>query len=134
MAIVTTTDAGQSYGDVDIFRNVSVTIQSDSKIALVGPNGIGKTTLLMILAGLRQPTSGKVQIAPRTHIGYLRQEAMQAFVERGHTVYTEMMTAFSAVQAQEVRLHEIEDLMAQSAMGDGLMDEYGTIHEQVYAA
>ena len=56
MAIVTTTDAGQSFGDVDIFRNISVVIQSDSKIALVGPNGIGKTTLLMILAGLRQPS------------------------------------------------------------------------------
>ncbi|MEP7285100.1 MAG: ribosomal protection-like ABC-F family protein [Chloroflexota bacterium] len=134
MAIVTTTDAGQSFGDVDIFRNISVTIQSDSKIALVGPNGIGKTTLLMMLSGLAQPTSGKVQIAPRTRIGYLRQEAMQAFLEHGNTIYSEMMTAFSGIQAQEVRLHEIEDLMAQGEMGDELMDEYGTIQEQFEAA
>jgi len=134
MAIITTTDIGQAFGDVDIFRNISVTVQEDSKIALVGPNGIGKTTLLMILAGLNQPTSGKVQIVPRTRIGYLRQEAMQAFAERDNTVYTEMMTAFGSIQAQEKRLHEIEDLMAQGQMGDDLMDEYGTIQEQFEAA
>ena len=134
MAIVTTTDAGQSFGETDIFRNISVTIQSDSKIALVGPNGIGKTTLLMILAGLSQPSAGKVQITAGTRTGYLRQEAMQAFVERDNTVYAEMMTAFARVQEQEVRLHEIEDLMAQGEMGDDLMDEYGTIQEQFEAA
>jgi ATP-binding cassette, subfamily F, member 3 len=134
MAIVSTIDAGQSFGDVDIFRNVSVAVESDSKIALVGPNGIGKTTLLMILAGLAQPTSGKAQISGRTRIGYLRQEAMAAFAEGENTVYAEMMTAFAGIQAQEARLHEIEDLMSQGQMGDDLMDEYGTIQEQFEAA
>src|SRR5260221_8588135 len=134
MAIVTTSDAGQSFGDVDLFRNITVAVERDSKIALVGPNGIGKTTLLMILAGLSQPSAGKVQITAGTRIGYLRQEAMQAFVERDNTVYAEMMTAFARVQEQEVRLHEIEDLMAQGQMGDDLMDEYGTIQEQFEAA
>lgn len=134
MALITTSDAGQSFGDVDIFRNISVTIQPDSKIALVGPNGIGKTTFLMILAGLTKPSSGSVQIAQKTRIGYLRQEAMAAFAERENTVFEEMMTAFSGLQEQETRLHEIEDLMAQGEMGDDLMDEYGVIQERFEAA
>ncbi|MBX3081810.1 MAG: ABC-F family ATP-binding cassette domain-containing protein [Anaerolineae bacterium] len=130
MALITTIDIGQAFGDVDIFRNISVAIQSDSKIALVGPNGIGKTSLLMLLAGLRQPTSGKVQITPQARIGYLRQEAMQAFSERDNTVYEEMMSAFAGLQAQEARLRELEELMAQGDMSDAVMDEYGTIQEQ----
>lgn len=134
MALVTLTEVGQSFGDVDIFHNITAAIQSDSKIALVGPNGIGKTTLLMILAGLSQPSSGKAVIAPKAPIGYLRQEAMQAFAERGSTVYAEMLTAFSDLQAQETRLHEIEDLMAQGEMTDEIMDEYGTIQEQFESA
>src|SRR5260221_1888335 len=134
MAIVTTSDAGQSFGDVDLFRNITVAVERDSKIALVGPNGIGKAPLLMILAGMSQPTSGKAQIAGRTRIGYLRQEAMAAFAEGENTVYAEMMTAFAGIQAQETRLHELEDLMAQGQMGDDVMDEYGTIQEQFEAA
>ncbi len=134
MAMITTSDAGQSFGDVDIFRNISVAIQPESKIALVGPNGIGKTTLLMILAGLQKPTSGTVQIGQKTRIGYLRQEAIAAFTEGDNTVYEEMMTAFGGLHQQEARLHEIEDLMAQGEMGDVLMDEYSTIQEQFEAA
>ncbi len=134
MAIVTTTDAGQSFGDVDIFRNISVTIQHDSKIALVGPNGIGKTTLLQILAGMIVPTSGKATLSARTRIGYLRQEAMRAFVEHGNTLYAEMMTAFSGIQAKETRMHEIEALMSEGHFEDELMDEYGTLQEQFEAA
>ncbi len=134
MTIVTTSDVGQSFGDVDLFRNVSVGIDGNSKIALVGPNGIGKTTLLMILAGLSQPSAGKVHTAQRTRIGYLRQEAIQAFAKRENTVYAEMMTAFGGVQEQEARLHAIEDLMAQGEMGDELMDEYGALQEKFEAA
>src|SRR4051812_33220882 len=134
MAIVTTIDAGQSFGDVDIFRNVSVTIQEDSKIAMVGPNGIGKTTLLQILAGMVQPTTGKVTLSGRTRIGYLRQEAMRAFTERGNNLYAEMMTAFGDIQAKEARMHEIEDLMAEGHFEDEIMDEYGTLQEQFEAA
>src|SRR5258708_27178063 len=134
LAIVTTTDIGQSFGDVDLFRNVTVSVEADSKIALVGPNGIGKTTLLQIMAGVALPTTGKALIAQDTRVGYLRQEAMRAFTERGNTLHAEMLTAFAGVQAQEGRMHEIEDLMADGHFEDDVMDEYGTLQEQFEAA
>src|SRR5258708_22076808 len=134
LAIVTTTDIGQSFGDVDLFRNVTVSVEADSKIALVGPNGVGKTTLLQIMAGLALPTTGKAVITQHTRVGYLRQEAMRACTERGNTLHAEMMTAFAEVQAQEVRMHEIEDLMAEGHFEDDLMSEYSTLQEQFEAA
>src|SRR5579859_7513264 len=134
LAILTTSDIGQSFGDVDLFRNVTVSVEADSKIALVGPNGVGKTTLLQILAGLALPTTGKAVIAQHTRVGYLRQEAMRAFTERGNTLHAEMMTAFAGTQAQEARMHEIEDLMAEGHFEDDLMDEYGTLQEQFEAS
>src|SRR5260221_5757787 len=81
-----------------------------------------------------QPTSGKAIISGRTRIGYLRQEAMRAFTERGNTLYAEMMSAFGDIQAKEARMHEIEDLMAEGHFEDEIMDEYGTIQEQFEAA
>jgi ATP-binding cassette subfamily F protein 3 len=134
LAIITTSDIGQAFGDVDLFRNISVSIQSDSKIALVGPNGIGKTTLLMMLAGIQQPTAGKVAINQGTRVGYLRQEAMQAFIERDNTVYAEMMTAFDSIRVTEARLHELEDKMGLGEMDDALMDEYSALQEKFEAA
>ena len=51
MAVLTANNLGQSFGAIDIFDNISVSIPNDGKIGLVGPNGVGKTTLLLILAG-----------------------------------------------------------------------------------
>src|SRR5258708_34705709 len=59
---------------------------------------------------------------------------MRAFTERGNTVHAEMMTAFAGLQAQEARMHEIEDLMAEGHFEDDLMEEYGTLQEQFEAA
>ena len=60
MAILSTHQLGQSFGAFDVFANVSVSIESGAKIGLVGPNGIGKTSLLLILCGLERPAAGRV--------------------------------------------------------------------------
>ncbi len=61
MSIMTLTNVGQSFGAFDVFQGISAGIPNDGKIGLVGANGIGKTTLLLIMAGLMQPTSGTIQ-------------------------------------------------------------------------
>ncbi|MEZ4673251.1 MAG: hypothetical protein R2932_03280 [Caldilineaceae bacterium] len=48
MSILTLSNIGQSYGDFDVFLGISAGVQNDGKVGLVGPNGIGKTTLLRI--------------------------------------------------------------------------------------
>ncbi|HXF63451.1 MAG TPA: ABC-F family ATP-binding cassette domain-containing protein [Caldilineaceae bacterium] len=112
MSILTLTNVGHSFGDFDLFSGITASIPNDAKIGLVGPNGIGKTTLLRILAGLEVSSSGTVTVSQGTRIGYLRQEAMEAFAGRENTVYAEMLSVFGDIKVQEAALQELEARMA----------------------
>lgn len=128
MSILSANNLTLSFGDFDLFRGISVTVANDSKIGLIGPNGIGKTSLLMILAGLNQPTSGSVHLARGYRLGYLRQEAVEAFGDRSNTVYTEMLTVFSGVQEQQERLHALEAEMS-THYTEELLEMYGNLQD-----
>ncbi|MCC6168854.1 MAG: ABC-F family ATP-binding cassette domain-containing protein [Caldilineaceae bacterium] len=128
MSILTLNNVGQSFGDFDVFSGITAAIPNDAKIGLVGPNGIGKTTLLRILAGLELPSSGSVTRAQGTRLGYLRQEAMEAFAGRANTVYAEMLTVFGDIKAQEAALHALELRMAAGEVGD-VLDEYSAAQQ-----
>jgi ATP-binding cassette subfamily F protein 3 len=122
--MLTLTNLGQSYGDFDVFGGINATIPNDAKIGLVGPNGIGKTTLLRVLAGLDAPHSGNVNVSQGARIGYLRQEAMDAFAQRTSTVYAEMLTVFGDIKAQEANLQTLEAAMAAGDASEELLHEY----------
>ncbi len=71
MSILTTHNLGKYFGGQDIFSQLTLSIEHGARIALIGPNGEGKTTLLQILAGLELPTEGAVYTAKNLFIGYL---------------------------------------------------------------
>jgi len=75
MSLITATNLSKSFGPDDIFEGISLSIPRDARIAIVGANGVGKTTLLRILVGLDFPNAGSVQRAKDLTIGYLPQEA-----------------------------------------------------------
>jgi len=127
MSILTSDNLSISFGSFDLFRGVSVHIANDSKIGLIGPNGVGKTSLMLLLAGINQPTTGKVQLARGRKIGYLRQEAMEAFEDRENTVYEEMLTVFDGLQAQQSRLNELEAQMTAGDHSAELLERYGAL-------
>jgi ATP-binding cassette subfamily F protein 3 len=127
MSILSAQNVGLSFGAFDLFRGISVTIANDSKIGLIGPNGIGKTSLMMILAGLNQPTTGTVHLARGKRMGYLRQEASDAFEQYENTVYSEMLTVFTDLQEQQKQLHALEAAMAGEAYTDELLESYGEL-------
>ena len=134
MSILTLNNLTQSYGDFDVFVGLNAAIPNDGKIGLVGPNGIGKTTLLRVLAGLDASTGGNVHTARDTRIGYLRQEAMEAFAGRDNTVHDEMLTVFRGLKAQEAELRRLEHRMADNTAADGghadtLLAEYSRVQE-----
>ena len=124
MSILTFHNLSQAYGAFDVFVGLSGSVPNDAKIGLVGPNGIGKTTLLLILAGLSQPTSGSVHMARGKRLGYLRQEAMEAFADSDNTVYGEMLTVFADLRAQEARVRALEERLGAGHVSDEVMAEY----------
>ena len=136
MAVLTTSNVGQSFGDYDVFSGVSVSIPRDGKIGLVGPNGVGKTTLLLIMAGRTTPSSGQVHVARGTRIGYLSQESSDAFIGQtaAHTVYEEMRAVFAPLHAMEAKLRRMEAEMAESNASDELLDEYSQLQVQYEVA
>ena len=128
MPILSANNLTLSFGDFDLFRGISVTVANDGKIGLIGANGIGKTSLLMILAGINQPTSGSVHLARGYRLGYLRQEAVEAFGDRSNSVYTEMLTVFSGLQEQQERLHALEAEMS-THYSEELLEMYGNLQD-----
>ncbi|MFO7538596.1 MAG: ABC-F family ATP-binding cassette domain-containing protein [Chloroflexota bacterium] len=129
MSLLTFHNLSQSFGAVDIFAGLSAAIPHDAKIGMVGPNGIGKTTLLRLLSGLSRPSHGDIHLSRGTAVGYLRQEAMSAFSNLENTVYEEMLTVFAPLQEQAARLHTMEAAMSQGDFSESLLDKYGTLQE-----
>ena len=73
MSLITAANLSKSYHPVDIFSGISLSIPGGARIAIVGPNGIGKTTLLKTLIGQMQPLAGTVRAGSNVAFGYLSQ-------------------------------------------------------------
>lgn len=127
MVILQANELAHSFGADDLFEDVSVMLHAKERVGLVGPNGVGKTTLLLILAGLLEPTAGTVKRDDDLTLGYLRQEALLTFAGQDNTVYEEMLSVFADLRGQEVRLRELEAKMEAGEMGEAVLDEYGRI-------
>ena len=124
MAILTLNNISQSFGDFDVFRGASGSIPNDGKVGLVGPNGIGKTTLLLVLAKEAAPSGGAIHMARGTRLGYLPQEASRAFADSTNTVYQELTSVFDDLKRLELKLQDLEKQMADGTASDELMSEY----------
>lgn len=97
------------FGGFTLFDDVSFVVNKKDRIALVGKNGAGKSTMLKIFAGLQSPTSGTVSVPKETTIGYLPQQMQLADIR---TVREEAEQAFGHIQEME---KEIERLNLQLA-------------------
>jgi ATP-binding cassette, subfamily F, member 3 len=94
------------FGGFDLLRESSFLFQPDDRIGLIGKNGAGKTTLLKLIAGIAEPTSGRVNIPKGTTIGYLPQE--MKIIDR-NTLLEETMLAFEEIIQLEKRLFRLNN-------------------------
>lgn len=102
-----------------LFDNINYVINKRDKIALVGKNGAGKSTMLKIIAGLQHPTSGQVVVPEGVTIGYLPQ---QMEVSDTLTVVDEVRKAFGHIDALQRELDEVNERIA--ATTDFESDKY----------
>ncbi len=125
MSLITATNLARSFGAVDIFSDLSITIPPRGRLAIVGPNGVGKTTLLRILAGEDTPNRGQVMRAKNTRLGYLPQEA--TFVDAGNTLWEECLAAFEDVREMESEMARLEAEMSDAARAPEAIERYGKL-------
>ena len=98
------------FGATPLFQDVSYVINDKDRIALVGKNGAGKSTMLKIIAGLQQPTSGTVAVSGGSTIGYLPQVMV---LSDEHTVREEAEQAFGHIQEMEKDIERLNLELAE---------------------
>ena len=124
MSLITASSLSKSFGDFDLFSGISFTVAKGARMALVGPNGVGKTTLLRILVGDDEASSGTVATAKGVRIGYLPQEAD---FDMDGTLWESCESIFSHFQSKQEELHRLESLMADPAHAEEVMERYGKL-------
>src|SRR5574340_93547 len=124
MSLITASSLSKSFGAEDIFHDVSLSVARGARLALVGPNGIGKTTLLRILVGLEETSSGSVTRARSLRMGYLPQEA--DFQLEG-TVWDACESVFMDLIRQQAELARLEQEMSEDRSEEQVMERYGRL-------
>ena len=124
MPLLTAVNLSKSFGPVDIFPEISFSIPHRARIGLVGPNGVGKTTLLRILIGEEESSSGTVHKARGIRIGYLPQEAV---LVSSRNVWEECLTVFQHLLQMQQELHQLETALSENPASDELIEAYGTL-------
>lgn len=127
MAVLTVTNLGKLFGAEEIFSELSFSVSKNARIGLVGPNGVGKTTLLRTLIGEESATMGQIQIAKGVRLGYLPQRA-QLVSEL--TLWQECIHVFDNLLNQQRELRTLEESMSHSnEKTDAIMDTYGKLQQ-----
>jgi ATP-binding cassette subfamily F protein 3 len=127
MSLITAKNLAKSFGANDIFSGISLSIPHHARIAIVGPNGIGKTTLLRILAKEEDPSAGIVNQAKNLSIGHLSQEAG---LESPHTLWEECLLPFEQLREKEVELQQLEQELSMHKHPEQVLDKYGRLQAE----
>jgi ATP-binding cassette subfamily F protein 3 len=127
MSLITAKNLAKSFGANDIFSGISLSIPHHARIAIVGPNGIGKTTLLRILAKEEDPSAGIVNQAKNLSIGHLSQEAG---LESPHTLWEECLLPFEQLREKEVELQQLEQELSTHKHPEQVLDKYGRLQAE----
>jgi ATP-binding cassette subfamily F protein 3 len=102
-------DLEQRFGATPLFSNVNFTIENNARIGLVGPNGVGKTTLLKIMTGKQEATHGEFTVNKGIELGYIAQEHD---FDESKSIWDEMITVFQPLINQGKQLEQLQYAVA----------------------
>ena len=120
------------FGGFTLFDDISFVVNKKDRIALVGKNGAGKSTMLKIFAGLQPPTRGNISYPKDITIGYLPQHMT---LKEGNTVFEEASLAFEHIQKMEAELEYVNRQLAErtdyeSEVYHNLIEKSAHLNEQ----
>src|SRR5579872_5208865 len=117
MSIIILKDILLSYGERDLFNEISIDFREDQKIGVVGRNGAGKSTLLKVIAGQLPIDSGKVVLNSNKKIAFLPQEVV---LESNRSIFDELFLIFEKYTKLEHEKERFEKLFETNP--DDIMD------------
>ena len=132
--MLTVVDVGKSYGARTLFSAVSLTVGARDRVAVIGPNGCGKTTLFEIIVGSVQPDAGRVTMRRGTTIGYLEQEILPS---QGGRLLEDVAGASTQVTGFAHRIEVLQEMLAGEPEAENaprLLEELGELQHSYEAA
>ena len=124
--------ARKAHGDKVILDDVTLSFYPGAKIGVVGPNGMGKSTLLKIMAGIEEVSNGDARLTPGYTVGILQQEPP---LDDDKTVIENVRMAFGEMIAKVDRFNKIgEEMCDPDCDMDALMAEMGKLQDEIDAA
>ena len=122
----------KAHGDKVILDDVTLSFYPGAKIGVVGPNGMGKSTLLKIMAGIEEVSNGDARLTPGYTVGILQQEPP---LDDDKTVIENVRMAFGDMIAKVDRFNKIgEEMCDPDCDMDALMAEMGKLQDEIDAA
>lgn len=125
MSLITVSNLTKSFGNRDIFAGLSFGVEKGARMGIVGPNGVGKTTLLRILAGEDDASDGSLFKTRGVRIGYLSQEAD---FQMSGTLWDMCESVFADIIEQQEELTRLEHQMAVSDAST--LERYGALQHE----
>jgi ATP-binding cassette ChvD family protein len=130
--VFTLRNVRKAHGDKVVLDNVTLSFLHGAKIGVVGPNGMGKSSLLKLMAGLDQPNNGDIVRDPEATVGMLQQEPP---LSEGKSVLENVEEAVAEIMAKKARLDEVYAAMGEpDADIDALSEEAGNLQSELDAA
>lgn len=126
MSILRLNQVSKSFGADLLFENVSLDINQKDKIALIGKNGTGKSTLFKIILNELSPDQGDVFIHGQTKIGYLSQDIIE---NENNTLYEEVLKVFNDVIDVEHKITKVQNQMKDD-YSEKLLERYSRLEEK----
>ena len=109
-----------------LFEPVSFIVRDHDRTAIIGPNGTGKSTLIKILLGQEEASSGQVIISKNVKIGYLSQDVIE---NPDNTLYEEALSVFRSLMEEEKKLSELSLKISENPDDTSLLNEYSKRQE-----
>ena len=114
-------DLEKQFGANTLFKNVNFSIDANARIGLIGPNGVGKTTLLKIMTGEEEATHGEFTINKNIALGYIAQENA---LGESKTIWEEMLSVFAPLINMSQKIADLQKKMAASPQNAELLKQY----------
>jgi ATP-binding cassette subfamily F protein 3 len=127
MSLITVSSLSKSFGAEDLFAGVTFSVAKGARLALVGPNGIGKTTLLRILIGQEELSGGTITRAKSLRIGYLSQEAD---FELEGVLWDVCLEPFADLIRMQGELEKLEAEMSDPSKREQALVRYGSVQHE----